>query len=200
MLSEAAKSGEITASSSASRVEGAEIAYTVKAGDKKIINVYFKKTADSSALLAKYEIISVAFADSFYKTATITMPQNTEIKVNGIALDSADIKTATLPEIPKKYKPENLKGSSYATLSNLLSDDLTVEASETELLLPLPKAALSIVLTKALMQHLRIHSQPLPLMPLKPIPLICRRILPSAPFKNILQQIQIFTRISEQAL
>lgn len=140
VLSEATKSGEITASSSASRVEGAEIAYTVKAGDKKIINVYFKKTADSSALLAKYEIISVAFDDSFYKTATITMPQNTEIKVNGIALDSADIKTATLPEIPKKYKPENLKGSSYATLSNLLSDDLTVEASENGVALAVTKS------------------------------------------------------------
>lgn len=130
VLSDAAKEGEITASSSASRIEGAEIAYTVKAGDKKLINIYFKKTASSSALLAKYEIVSMAFDDAFYKTATITMPQNAEIKVNGMVLDKADIKTATLPEIPKKYKPENLSGGCYATLSNLLSEELTVEASE----------------------------------------------------------------------
>lgn len=128
IMAEAISNKALSASSSASRIEGSDVAYTVKADDNKVLTVYFKKTADSSSLLAKYEIISADFEDEFYKSVTITMPEGCELKVNGRVLDKEDINTTKLPEIPDKYKSDDLKSSCYATLNNLLSDNPSVDA------------------------------------------------------------------------
>lgn len=119
----------ITASSSASRIEGCDVAYTIKADDQKVLNVYFKKSENSSNMLAKYEVIGVSLDDAFYKTATISLPENAIITVNGKELKAEDLKTEELPNIPEKYKPKKVSGNSYANLSNLLSEDITIKAT-----------------------------------------------------------------------
>ncbi len=129
VISNAINGKTLVASSSASRIENCDVAYTVKADDQKILNVYFKKTESSSDMLAKYEVIKVALDDAFYKSATITLPENAAVKVNGIELKAQDLKTAELLNIPEKYKPQNVSGSRYAVLSNLLSDDISVTAT-----------------------------------------------------------------------
>lgn len=128
ILSELVGSKAITAASSASRIEGSDVAYTIKADDSKVLTVYFKKTDASSSLLAKYEIVSATLDESLYKSVTVTMPENCEIKVNGRILDKGDIKVTKLPEIPEKYKSDDLKGGSSATLKNLLSDNPAINA------------------------------------------------------------------------
>lgn len=129
-VSKATAGKKLTVASTASRVEGCDVAYTVKADDKKIITVYFKKTADSSSLLAKYEVISIAFDESFYKSITVTMPYGSQVKINGAALDEKGFKTLDLPDIPDKYKGKDLKGEWLATVENLLSTEVNVEATK----------------------------------------------------------------------
>lgn len=130
VVAEAVKDKKLTYSSTASRIEGCDVAYTIKADNKKIINVYFKKTADSSQMFNRYEIISISFDSSLYKSVTITMPEKCEIKINGVLLGKEDIKTLSLPEIPKNYKSENLKTDSFVTIDNLLSEEPLVEATQ----------------------------------------------------------------------
>ncbi len=129
VISNAITGKSLAASSSASRIEGCDVAYTIKADNQKILNVYFKKSEGSSNILAKYQVIGVSLDDAFYKTATVSMPQNTNLTVNGKKLKAEDLKTAELPNIPEKYKPKNVTGNSYATLTNLLSEDITVSAT-----------------------------------------------------------------------
>lgn len=138
-ISQAIKDKKITLASTASRIDGCDVAYTVKADDKKIITIYFKKTAESSSLLAKYEIISVAFDESFYKSVTVTMPKGCEIKINGVALNEKDVKTTQLPEIPEKYKSKNLSGGCYATIEKMLSTDVEIQATQDGKTLPVTK-------------------------------------------------------------
>lgn len=128
VMSEIVGNKVLTASSSAYRIEGSDVAYTIKADDSKVLTIHFKKTDASSSLLAKYEIISANFEDELYKSVTVTMPEECEIKVNGRILDKEDIKVTKLPEIPEKYKSGDLKSGCYATLNNLLSDNPTVDA------------------------------------------------------------------------
>lgn len=130
VVAEAVKDKKLTYSSTASRIDGCDVAYTIKADDKKIINVYFKKTADSSQMFNRYEIISIFFDSSLYKSVTITMPEKCEIKINGVLLGKEDIKTLSLPEIPKNYKSENLKTDSFVIINNLLSQEPLVEATQ----------------------------------------------------------------------
>ena len=118
----------LTASSSATRIEGCDVAYTVRVDDRKLLNVYFKKIEGSLDMLAKYEVVSMAFDDTFYKSATVTLPENCKVTINGTPLKAEDIKKAELPNIPEKYKDENVSGNSYATISNLLNENITVSA------------------------------------------------------------------------
>ncbi len=128
VISAATNGKTLSASSSATRIEGCDVAYTVKADDQKLLNVYFKKTEGSLDMLAKYEVISIAFDDAFYKSATVTLPENCEVTINGTPLKAEDIKKAELPNLPEKYKTETAAGNSYATISNLLSENITVAA------------------------------------------------------------------------
>lgn len=130
VVAEAVKNKKITYSSTASRIEGCDVAYTIKADNKKIINVYFKKTANSSSMFTTYEMMSAAFDTSLYKSVTITMPEKCEIKINGVPLGKEKIKTLSLPEIPKNYNSENLKTDSLVTINNLLSEEPLVEATQ----------------------------------------------------------------------
>ncbi len=129
VISAAIAGKNLIASSSASRIEGSDIAYTVKADEQKIMNVYFKKTETSSDILAKYEVISISFDNALYKSATVTMPEGSEITVNGKPINKEDIKKAELPNIPKKYKSNDIEGNVYLTLSNLLNDNINVKAT-----------------------------------------------------------------------
>lgn len=124
------KDKKITTSSTASKIEGCDVAYTIKADDKKLLTVYFKKIEDSSQMFNRYEIMSAAFDSSLFKSVTVTMPEKCEIKVNGIEFNKENIKTLSLPEIPKNYKSENLKTDSFVTIDKLLSDQPLIEASQ----------------------------------------------------------------------
>lgn len=119
----------VTASSSATRIEGCDLAYTVRADDQKLINVFLQKAKGSSSFLAKYEVMEVSLADNLYKSAKIILPDGAEITVNGMALAAEDIKIEELPDIPEKYK-SGASGNRYAELTNLISDSITVTASQ----------------------------------------------------------------------
>ncbi len=119
---------EISASSAVNRIEGSDLAYTVKADDQKILNVYLKKKEGSSSFLATYEVMSVALPDDLYKNAQIVIPEGAEVAVNGVALKAEDKTAVQLPNIPEKYK-NGISGGSIATLENLVSENLTVTAT-----------------------------------------------------------------------
>ncbi len=138
-IAESVKGKKLTASSTASKIEGCDVAYTIKADDKKLLTVYFKKTADSSQMFNRYEIMSASFDSSLFKSVTITMPQECDVKINGIYLKKENIKTLSLPEIPQKYKTEDLKTDSFVTVDKLLSDEPIIEASQNEVKLEIFK-------------------------------------------------------------
>lgn len=129
----------LTASSSATRIDGCDLAYTVKADGQKIINIYLKKTEGSSSLLARYEIMEVSLSDTLYKTAKIVFPANTEIKINGNVLKAEDIQNEELPAIPEKYK-QNILPVQYAEIKNLVSDGISVSAASNGVELPVTQS------------------------------------------------------------
>ena len=117
----------VTSSTLAARPEGCDLAYTIKADEQKLLNVYLKKN-EGSALTSTYEILKISLADEFYKPIKIMLPTGAKAFVNGIAVSDADIKTSELPKIPNNYAAGNLSAPQYADIYNLVSENPTVTA------------------------------------------------------------------------
>lgn len=118
----------VTASSSATKIDGCDLAYTIKADDQKIINVYLKKTESSSSLLAKYEIIKIDLADGLYKTFKVLMPNGASVLINGTPLATDSIKALELPQLPQKYTAGASAGN-YAEITNLIGNNINITAT-----------------------------------------------------------------------
>lgn len=114
---------------SAKRPDGCDAAYTVKANDKKLLNIYLKKESGATSFLPTYAVLNSELDNSFYKSISITMPQNAEITVNGISLDNKLRKNGEISEFTKKYLDgEKTEKPQTATIEKLLSDNVTVTA------------------------------------------------------------------------
>lgn len=120
---------ELTAVVSAKRPDGCDAAYTIKAADKKLLNIYLKKDANSASFLPTYTVLGSEFDDDFYKSITVTMPQNAVISVNGVKLDDTLRKDSEIPEFAKKYlEGEKTEKPQTATIDKLLSDNVSITA------------------------------------------------------------------------
>ncbi len=114
---------------STKRPDGCDAAYTVKADNKKLLNIYLKKKSGAAAFLPTYTVLSSELDSGFYKSISITMPQNSEITVNGLTLDDKLRKDGEISEFAKKYLDgEKTEKPQTATLQKLLSDNVTVTA------------------------------------------------------------------------
>ncbi len=119
----------LTAVVSAKRPDGCDAAYTVKADGKKLLNIFLKKKSGAASFLPTYTVLGSELDSGFYKSITVTMPQNAEITVNGVMLDSKLRKDSEIPEFAKKYlTSEKTEKPQTATIEKLLSDNVTVTA------------------------------------------------------------------------
>ncbi len=114
---------------SAKRPDDCDAAYTIKADDKKLLNIYLKKESDAASFLPTYTVLRAELDSEYYKSISITMPQNCEIKVNGITLENDVRKDSEIPEFVKKYlEGEKTTKQQIAVIENLLSDNVSVVA------------------------------------------------------------------------
>ena len=110
--------------------EGCDLAYTVKIGEQRVLNVYLKKQSGSNSFLPKYAIMGVEFDKSCYKTVTVSVPQNVEVTINGKKLDQKYRKYEEISSFVANYlKNENAIIQQTAVIDNLLDDNVTVAAT-----------------------------------------------------------------------
>lgn len=88
------KDKKLSYSTSALKPEGVDMAYTVTANGKKIINIFLKKDKDK-----RYTVSEMAFDSSVYKSCKISAAENVTIKINGIKVDKSDRKNDKLPNL-----------------------------------------------------------------------------------------------------
>ena len=123
---------ELSASSSAKRPEGCDMAYVIKSGDEKIMQVYLRRVGKASAIgTSKYEVMGCELDKSFYNAINLSMPENSEIKINGIPLDKKDRQDVSLTDTVKKELGDKpYYNRQTAKLENLISADVTVTAMQ----------------------------------------------------------------------
>ena len=120
----------LTSVVSSKRPEGCDAAYTVKADDKKLLNIYLKKDNSSASALPTYTVLGCEFDKEFYKSIVISMPENVDISVNGKALEKNSRKDSEIPEFVANYlKDEKVIKQQSAVIDYLLSDEISVKAS-----------------------------------------------------------------------
>lgn len=94
------------------------------------MNVYLKKDSSAASFLPTYKVIGAEFDKELYKSITISMPENVQVSVNGIALDNSTRKDSEIPEFVSNYlKGENVIKQQSAIIDYLLSDEVTVTAT-----------------------------------------------------------------------
>ncbi|MBQ5901286.1 MAG: hypothetical protein IIW86_05445 [Clostridia bacterium] len=123
---------EFSASSSAKRPEGCDMAYVVKSGDEKIMQVYLRRVGKASAIgTSKYEVMGCELDKSFYTEINLSMPENAEIEINGVPLDKKERKDVELTDsIKKELGNKEYNSRQTAKLKNLISADVTVTATQ----------------------------------------------------------------------
>ena len=92
-LKQLTNNGDITYETSLIKSNDYDSAYTIKVGDKKLLDVYVKKGEK------KYSVAKIEFESSVYKSFCITATSDADIKVNGIAVKDSDRTDETLPNI-----------------------------------------------------------------------------------------------------
>ncbi len=136
---------ELTYSSSALRPEGCDVAYTVKSGEDRLMNIYLKRSG-TGALNSRYSVLSCEFDSAIYCSLEITMPENTDIMVNGTKLSDADRTDVTLSNLPQELlDDENITKRQTATLKNLINSNAAVTASNGSSSLNVTKSGNSFV-------------------------------------------------------
>ncbi len=123
---------ELSASSSAKRPEGCDMAYAIKSGDEKIMQIYLRRVGKASAIgTSKYEVMGCELDKSFYNEINLSIPENAEVKINGIPLEKADRQDEKLTDSVKKELGDKAYNSRQtAKLSNLITADVTVTATQ----------------------------------------------------------------------
>lgn len=123
---------ELSASSSAKRPTGCDMAYVIKSGDDRVMQVYLRRVGKASAIgTSKYEVMGCELDKSFYNEINLSMPENSEIKINGVTLDKKERKDIELTDsIKKELKNKEYNSRQTAKLKNLISADVTVTATQ----------------------------------------------------------------------
>lgn len=99
-------------------------AYTLKADDKKIMNIFLKQDKEKG-----FNISSVELDKSLYKSVKITATSDADISVNGVKVKDSDRKNEELPDIKGDFfKGKNLVNKQIIKLDNLLSTPKEVTA------------------------------------------------------------------------
>lgn len=131
--------GEPTFSTTASKPEDCELAYSVKCGDSKLMNVYFKRDEKK-----RYKISGIDFEKKLYKSFKISASSDVELSVNGVKVSDSDRKDELLPEIVSDFadgktiihkqtvKLENMLGDEPKITATSDGSELTVEKSESD--------------------------------------------------------------------
>ena len=116
------KGKKLTFTTSSSRPEGCDIAYTVKADDERLMSVYLKR-ADK-----RYSISGVSFDKKRCRTYEITATSDASIFVNGVEVEAADRKDEALPDVGGAFAASGLICRQTVTLENMLGDEPVVTA------------------------------------------------------------------------
>ncbi len=118
------KGKKLDYSTSALKPEGADLAYAVTVDGKKLMDVFLKQAENK-----KYEVLSLEFNKSVYKSFKITAAENVEIKVNGIKVKAEDRKNEELPSLKNELSGKKIINKQIITLNNLLGEPEKVTAT-----------------------------------------------------------------------
>ncbi len=123
---------ELTASSSAKRPAGCDMAYVIKSGDERIMQVYLRRIGKASAIgTSKYEVMGCELDKSLYHTVNLSMPENADITVNGIPLAKEDRQNVKLSDsIKKELEGKTFASRQTAKLENLINADAIIAATQ----------------------------------------------------------------------
>ncbi len=117
------KAGSSPVLASAAKQKECDVAYTVKNGEQEVFTVYLKKNGKKGAFgTEKYEIISLTPAKQLCQSTTVVFPADATVKINGVALDMADVKESEAINLgDKSINNEELVLKKTAVLNNMLA-------------------------------------------------------------------------------
>lgn len=104
--------------------DGYELSYTIKTeSGKKIATLYLRKKDKKEILGNRHYIVGLCeLEEDFYSTATLSMPANAEITVNGKTLNKADRVNGALPALKGAgVKESDLIKPQTAVLNNFVA-------------------------------------------------------------------------------
>lgn len=120
---------KITLSTSGKKAKGYDFAYNIKADDNTFLSIYLVKNKDKTFFgHYGYTVKKSAFADSFYKTATIKLSSDQDLTVNGVKLKDKDRTDDALPKLPESITAKIKNKKQTAKLDRLINPNPEIKA------------------------------------------------------------------------